>query len=279
MLLDLNLSDLDNPYKCAKWISNLPRYKSNFVSILGIKAVDQFDQDIACCSRISQFIYQQQMDGNSFSKGFTEQDFNDMLQCIFSSKLEYENSLWIWNIIDHLQRKQKQKAISNAGWIPSSWNRLTVLEQEKHRNSDPVSSKIIQFDTDWSQTEDIDSTTTCKSVEVSREVKGNEETLCSESTKSETYDTETKTSVPITESIQSYKTDNDDQNAMNNIERKDNAAEAGDRYSDKSNADSKAASNDISNMKTHPYQQAVIVLCVVMAIFSIRNFWEWISSR
>lgn len=132
-LLNLLLNDLDNPYKCAKWMSELPRRKPYYLSVLGVEATQENGDDITCCNRISQFIYQQQMDGKSFAKGYTEDDFQDMLTNIFSSRFEYENCRWIWQVIHHLQQKQGEKRLFNLrpiGWIQSSWTRLTIVETE-----------------------------------------------------------------------------------------------------------------------------------------------------
>eukprot|EP01084_Bolivina_argentea_P160197 278977_1 len=159
--LQTNLNELNSPHKLSRYILALPHYKA---SIIGDNNNTKPNsphnrkdscslQDLIITNKLSEFIYQQRLNGRFFLYNFIEKDFQNMMSAI-TSQITYDESKsdqdennydWIWQVLNNNINSSKHKAVIESktdptvtlNWISSSFDKYeTVFNYNKFINSE-----------------------------------------------------------------------------------------------------------------------------------------------
>ena len=136
IFIDIDLKDLRTSHALSEFILLLPRYKKYF----------KFDEEIQddlndriICSKLSHFIYHQQLNGLFLLHNIDEMDFQNIMKCIADN--EY-NSDWIWHILQILIDKSSRTVTNEKlPWIESSWNKYHIEERENNNVNEQKSNQ------------------------------------------------------------------------------------------------------------------------------------------
>eukprot|EP01084_Bolivina_argentea_P317881 551177_1 len=137
-ILDVDLNELNEPYKLAKWLQMLSKYRTQFLNnnITKTKNDSTVDHDTNC-QFLSQFMYQIQYCGKHLKFNFNEDNFKELLGIFHNGNdnYDYNHYMWIWNIIQYVQNRNKiqticsKKSPKKIEWIDNAWKKFEIMEQ------------------------------------------------------------------------------------------------------------------------------------------------------
>ena len=151
LLTNINLNDLNSSYKLSQFFTQLPSYKKYFNNENKSKPPQSPQQqsntnnnsrkrkysssisDNIICSKLSTFVYQQNLTGSFFVNNFTISDFQNMTELI--STENNNDYIWIWNILQFIIQNNSKKTIRNDNkkleWINSLWIKHQILMDQQ----------------------------------------------------------------------------------------------------------------------------------------------------
>ena len=156
---DINIRDLDKPYKMSQYFRVLPyfRYNVKYNNNDDMKYDDNDDDngmndDILVCNNLAIFSFENQLIGRHFTDDFNVNDFKNMINMIHkdSKNINDNNKYeWIWKIIanNHKDNNSYNQPNTNLRWINDSWTKFQVLwnkmnkqkrENKKNKRSESV---------------------------------------------------------------------------------------------------------------------------------------------
>ena len=135
-MLKIDLTELDEPYKLAKWIQILPKYRKYFHQNKDY-INDKVDHQSNCQS-LSEFLYQTQYCGKHIKYDFSESDFEQLLEITneTNNSYDYKEYKWIWEIIAFAQKTEKHSSDKpnmdqSLKWIHTTWKKFEIMEQNE----------------------------------------------------------------------------------------------------------------------------------------------------
>eukprot|EP01084_Bolivina_argentea_P076420 138498_1 len=148
-MLGVDLNELNEPYKLAKWIQMLPKYRAQFLKN-STKTTNNINHHTNC-QKLSEFMYQIQYCGKHLKSNFNENDFKELLAIIHAdnNKYNYNDHIWIWNIIQTAQNpktdiKRPNKSTQKFGWVNTAWMKFEIMEQNEYIQKNNESKSIYQ---------------------------------------------------------------------------------------------------------------------------------------
>eukprot|EP01084_Bolivina_argentea_P076419 138497_1 len=153
-MLGVDLNELNEPYKLAKWIQMLPKYRAQFLKN-STKTTNNINHHTNC-QKLSEFMYQIQYCGKHLKSNFNENDFKELLAIIHAdnNKYNYNDYIWIWDIIKTAQNTKKDdiktpnKSTQKFGWVDAAWMEQNEYIEKNHESKsmyeEPYETKEFQ---------------------------------------------------------------------------------------------------------------------------------------